>query len=96
MIDKWNGKVVKENVAIKRTAIESICMSLFGAPVAVVKGYIKKLRIDIPWNKLLSQPCEVYLEDIHVVLTSNSSYDINFARRMLLRDKRNKFSELLE
>lgn len=59
MIDKWNGQVVKDNVVIKKSALEDILMGLFGTPVNVVKGYIKKLKIDVPWNKLLSKPVEI-------------------------------------
>lgn len=75
MIDKWNGQVVKDNVTIKKQALESLFMSAFGAPVIVVKGYIRKLRFDVPWNKLLSKPCEIYLEDVHVVVNSSAQYD---------------------
>jgi hypothetical protein len=96
VIDKWNGQVVKDNVAIKKTALESLGMSLFGAPIQVVNGYIKKLRIDIPWNKLLSKPCEMYLEDLHVVIRSNPSFDIDFARRMIWKRKKNLFNEMLD
>ena len=71
-------------------------MSIFGAPIQVVNGYIKKLRIDIPWNKLLSKPCEVYLEDLHVVIRSNPSFDIDFARRMIWKRKKNLFNEMLD
>lgn len=72
MIDKWNGQVVKDNVTVKKQALESLFMSAFGAPVTVVKGYIKKVRIDVPWNKLLSKPCEINLEDVHVVISASA------------------------
>lgn len=65
----------KDNVTVKETAFESIFSSLFGAPVTVVRGFIKKLRIDVPWNKLLSKPCEIYLDDVHIVLKSSTKYD---------------------
>ena len=65
----------KDNVTVKETAFESIFSSLFGTPVTVVRGFIKKLRIDVPWNKLLSKPCEIYLDDVHIVLKSSTKYD---------------------
>jgi len=71
VVDKWNGQVVKDNVTVKKTALEALFMSLFGAPVQVVKGHIKKLRLDIPWNKLLSKPCEITLDDLHIVIKSS-------------------------
>ena len=87
VIDKWNGQVVKENVPIKKTAVENIFMSLFGAPVQVVNGYIKKLKIDIPWNKLTSKPCEFFIDEVHVVIKSNPSFDLEFAKRMIWKAK---------
>jgi hypothetical protein len=63
-------------------------MSLFGAPVYVVKGYIRKLRIDVPWNRLLSRPVEVYLDDLHIILKAPPSFDVNFAKKMLWRAKK--------
>jgi hypothetical protein len=67
--------VSKDNVTVKETAFENIFSSLFGAPVTMVRGFIKKLRIDVPWNKLLSKPCENYLDDVHIVLKSSTKYD---------------------
>ncbi len=83
-------------MTIKKGALENIFMSAFGAPVTVVKGYIKKLRIDVPWNKLLSKPCEVYLDDIHLVVRCSSEYDKEFAKRMLWKIKKGEFEEIKE
>jgi hypothetical protein len=47
-------------------------MSAFGAPVTVNKGYIRKLRVEVPWNKLLSKPCEINLDDVHIVVNSSA------------------------
>jgi hypothetical protein len=62
-------------------------MSMFGAPVSVVRGFIKKLRIDIPWNKLLSKPCEMSFDEVHVVLKASTKYDEEFAKRMIWKIK---------
>lgn len=82
--------MVKENVAIKKTALENMLMGLLGAPVHVAKGYIKKLRIDIPWSRLLSQPCEVYLEDVHIIIKSPAVYDPEFSKKMIWFSKKDK------
>ena len=95
-VDTWNGQVVKDNVTIKKSALENIGMRLFGAPLVVVKGYIKKLRIDIPWNKILSKPCEVLLDDIHIVLKPSASFDPEFAKRMIWKARQGQFEELLD
>jgi len=83
-------------VTIKTTALENLFSSLFGAPVTVVRGFIKKLRIDVPWNKLLSKPCEIYLDDVHLVLKSSTKYDKEWAKRMIWKVKKKGFAELLE
>jgi N-terminal region of Chorein or VPS13 len=83
-------------VTVKKQALESLFMSMFGAPVTVVKGFIRKLRIDVPWNKLLSKPCEINIEDLHVVIKSSAHYDKEFAKRMLWKIKKGQFYELLQ
>ncbi len=87
---------MKENVAIKKTALESVFMSLFGAPVHVAKGYMKKIRIDIPWSRLLSQPCEVYLEDVHIIIKCPALYDPEFTKKMIWLSKKDKVKLLLD
>ena len=83
-------------MTVKATAFENLFQSMFGAPVTVVRGFIKKLRIDVPWNKLLSKPCEIYLEDVHIVLKSSTKYDKEWAKRMIWKAKKKGFAELLE
>ena len=87
---------MKDNVTIKKSALEDLGMRLFGAPVQVVQGYIKKLRIDIPWNKILSKPCEIALDDVHIVMRPSASFDPEFAKRMIWKAKKGKFDELLD
>ena len=70
-------------------------MSMFGAPVTVVKGFIRKLRIDVPWNKLLSKPCEIYIEDVHVVIKPSAHFDEEFAKKLRWKIKKGQFDELL-
>jgi hypothetical protein len=96
VIDKWNGQVIKENVALKKTALESLCMSLIGAPVYVVNGYIRKLKIDVPWNKLMSKPVEIALDEIHLVVKASATFDNEFAKKVIWTAKQGKLQELLD
>ena len=80
-IDNWNGKVEKDNVKVKKTALSGLFAAAFGTPVQVVQGYIKKIKIDIPWNKILSDPVEVWVDDLHVILKSGEKYDRNFVKK---------------
>ena len=84
VIDRWNGRIHKENVKIKRDAFEGLTKSIFGAPCTVVQGYIKKLQIDVPWSEIQSKPLEVTIEDLHVILTSSECYDREFVKKTLI------------
>ena len=94
-IERWNGKVLKQNVKLKASALEAISMSTLGVPLNVKKGVIGKLEIVIPYTRLMSQPCEVYLTDLHLVCTSNPKYDSHYVKRKLLMDKKGRVSELV-
>lgn len=39
-------------------------------PLKLVRGVIGKLRISIPWRKILFAPCKIYISDIHVFCTT--------------------------
>ena len=62
----------------------------------MVQGYIKKLKIDVPWNKILSDPVEVWLDDLHIILKSSEKYDRNFVKKQLNNLKKKKVEELLQ
>ena len=95
IIDKWNGQIVKDYVGIKKNALESLCLYLLGAPVTVVKGYAKKVKVDVPWNKLMSKPVEIYADEVHIILRSSPTFDISFAKKMIRQEKMEKVQELL-
>ena len=94
MIDRWNGRIQKENVKLKKTSLEWLTRWLMGVPCTVVQGYVKKLQVDIPWSELQSRPIEVTIEDLHVVLTSSEFYKRDFVKDALLDIKKSKVEEL--
>ena len=69
---------------------------MFGSPAQVVQGYIKKLTIDVPWNKILSDPVEITIDDFHVILKSSEFYNRNFVKKSLIQKKQEKVNELLK
>ena len=81
---------------VKKLAFTDLFSAAFGTPVQVVQGYIKKIKIDIPWNKILSAPVEVWLDDLHVILKSSEKYDRNFVKKQLNKLKKKKVDELLK
>jgi len=74
-IDNWKGEILKENMIMKKDALQSLMGALIGAPVKVVTGFIRNIRINVPWSEILSKPCEVYLDDIHVICSSPAKFD---------------------
>ena len=68
---------------------------MFGAPAQVVQGYIKKFTIDVPWSKILSDPVEVTIDDLHVILKSNEFYNRSFVKKSLIKAKKEKVDQLL-
>ena len=96
MIDRWNGRIQKENVKIKKDAFEKLTSTALGVPFTVVQGYVKKLQVDIPWSELQSKPLEVTIEDLHVILTASECYERNFVKNTLIALKKLKVQELLK
>jgi hypothetical protein len=43
---------------------------------------VKKIRINVPWQEILSKPCEVFLDDVHIICDSPSGYDKEYAMRI--------------
>jgi hypothetical protein len=55
--------------------------SLVGAPVNVKTGFVKKIKIDVPWSEIMSKPVEIYIEDIHAICESPAKFDKEFMRK---------------
>ena len=63
-IDNWNGKIVKENMIFKKTALMRLS-KIIGLPLDVTDGYAKRLMVHIPWSSLWKEPVEIVLEDVY-------------------------------
>lgn len=94
-VDSWNGIIIKENAVFKKTALEGFLASL-GAPVVVQAGYIRKIRINVPWNEIMTKPVECVIDDVHIIVDTPPHYDAAFAERLLLSLKKKKFEKLLQ
>mgnify|MGYP002630922391 CR=1 FL=1 len=95
-IDNWNGVVIKESCIVKANAIQSMMRSMVGAPVTVKTGFVRKIRINIPWAEILSKPCEIYLDDVHVICDSPAGFDKEFLRKSEHKSKIEQFEILLK
>ena len=81
---------------MKKDALQPLMGALLGAPVNVVTGFIRNIRINVPWSEILSKPCEVYLDDIHVICSSPAKFDKEFAMQTYHKLKTAKFEQLLK
>jgi vacuolar protein sorting-associated protein 13B len=86
-IDQWNGRIAKDNVKLRATALDYVFASVFGAPCSIVQGYIKKICIDVPWTQILSKPVEIKIEEIHIIMKSSDAYDRDFVKQQLFAAK---------
>jgi hypothetical protein len=95
-IDNWNGVVIKEDCIIKKSALQSIMRSAVGAPVQVQTGFVRNIRIVVPWNQILSKPVEIYLDDVHAICDTPDHFDKEFAQKTYHKAKMQKFEDLIQ
>ena len=70
--------------------------SVVGAPVYVKTGFCRKIRINIPWNEIMSKPVEIFLDDIHGICETPPGFNKEFAKKAYHKAKMKKFDELLK
>ena len=58
----FSGKILLENLLLRRTALESL-----GLPFNLVYGKIKKIKVDIPWTALASRPLTIKISGIYIL-----------------------------
>lgn len=69
---------------------------LLGAPINVKIGYIRRIQINVPWNELWSKPCEITMDDIHIVVDSPNHFDFNFMKKFHHKEKKYIFDDMLK
>lgn len=45
------------------------------------RGVIGSLDLQIPWNKIWTQPCKIILEDIHILIETVDVYAKSFQKK---------------
>ena len=70
--------------------------SMVGAPVVVRTGFVRKIKINVPWSEILSKPCEIYLDDVHVICDTPAKFDPSFIKKIDHKNKMKIFEELLK
>ena len=67
----WGGDVVLTNLELKDTALQDLDL-----PIKVVKGFLGKLTLQIPWKNLYTEPTIVRVDDLHLLAKPN--FDIKY------------------
>jgi hypothetical protein len=80
-IDKWNGIIIKHNVKIREGVLKLISKSI-GIPLLLTYGHIGKIKINIPWQKLFTQPCVISLHEVHILASIDNNYDPKLAEKI--------------
>lgn len=58
----FRGDVVLTNLVLRPEAIR-----VPGIPIAVKRGFVRELRIRVPWLKLASEPIEILIDTVELV-----------------------------
>jgi hypothetical protein len=53
---------------LKELEIKSVILDRLNLPLSMYAGYIGRLMIHIPWKHLATQPIEVEIDDVQVLL----------------------------
>lgn len=71
----WSGKIMLQNVKLRKDIFQQ-----FKLPLELVIGKMGLLKITVPWSALGSQPVDVLIEDILIVvrpITDQSSWELS-------------------
>jgi len=57
----WSGEIEFDNLELKPSALEDLHL-----PITVTRGFVKKIRVEIPWASLTTRPVKVLIEGIYL------------------------------
>jgi len=58
----WRGHITLERLKLRREALYS-----WGLPLDIKAGYVEKIELQIPWNRLGSAPVTITLDGVYLV-----------------------------
>eukprot|EP00111_Clytia_hemisphaerica_P024656 TCONS_00072678-protein len=79
----WGGNVVLTELELKDTALDDLDL-----PIKVVRGYLGKLVLSIPWKNLYTESTVVDIQDLHLVAKPN--FDIKYNEEREEKSKHDK------
>lgn len=76
-VSSWEGNFKAENLIIKKDALGFLSQKL-GIPIEIEFGLIKKIELQIEWDKILSSSSYIFLSDVHLLAKTSHSYEPAF------------------
>jgi hypothetical protein len=80
-VSKWEGSFKAENLILKKDGFKFFAQSL-GIPFEIKFGLIKKIELQVEWDKIISSPSYILINDIHVLCELKHHYDQQFKDRI--------------
>ena len=71
-ISIWGGDVVLHDLELQEDAL-----SFLNLPVQVKRGYLRSLRLNIPWSSIGSSPSVVELDGIYCLAYPSDQFEYN-------------------
>ena len=71
-ISIWGGDVVLHDLELQEEALDFLEL-----PVQVKRGYLKTLRLNIPWSSIGSSPSIVELDGLYCVAYPSDQFEYN-------------------
>ena len=108
--DQMKLDIMKGKIKLKDIELLSTAFAFHHIPFLIRKGTVKLIKVIFPWNNLKNEACEVYIEDIFMVLQFDSDIIIkgdiqadqtglhvkSYGDEAPLEDKRNTLQGLFE
>lgn len=86
----WRGDIILENVILKPDIFKILQM-----PLVLKYGTVACLSIKIPWTKLASEPVEIILQGLYVVISPQEKSDWDYSESGNIM-KRKDYIQVLE
>jgi vacuolar protein sorting-associated protein 13A/C len=86
----WEGDIILENVYLK-----SDIFQMWQLPLVLKYGKITRLFVKIPWSRLASEPVEIILEGLYMVISPQQKEEWDYSEEGNIK-KRKEYIELHE
>jgi len=98
-VNQWGGKFIAENLIIKKNALDFLSEKI-GIPLEIKYGLIKKIELEIEWDKFLLSNSSLKFSEVHLMCMPGHNYDSSFKNKIVSKLKNDliekKFKHICE